>query len=40
VQNPQRALYIDDYLYVFGDERIAVVDERTWDRVRTVALER
>jgi len=40
VQNPQRALYIDDYLYVFGDERIAVVDERTWDRVRTVDLER
>jgi len=38
VDDPQRALYIDDYLYVFGDDELAVVDETDWERVETVPL--
>ena len=38
VDRPQRALYIEDYLYVFGDDELAVVDETDWERVETLAL--
>ncbi|MFC4987052.1 beta-propeller domain-containing protein [Saliphagus infecundisoli] len=26
-----RAMYVEDYLYVFGDEELVVVDETTWE---------
>ncbi|MFC7044181.1 beta-propeller domain-containing protein [Halobacteriaceae archaeon GCM10025711] len=38
VTRPRRAAYVGDYLYVFGDTELVVVDERTWERVRTVDL--
>jgi uncharacterized secreted protein with C-terminal beta-propeller domain len=34
-----RAMYVDDYMYVFGREELAVIDERTWNRTRTVDLD-
>jgi uncharacterized secreted protein with C-terminal beta-propeller domain len=39
VGTPERARYVDDYLYVFAGTEIAVVDETTWDRVDTLDLE-
>jgi len=38
VDRPQRALYIEDYLYVFGEDELAVVDETEWERVETLNL--
>jgi len=38
VDRPQRALYIGDYLYVFGEDELAVVDETEWERVETLEL--
>lgn len=38
VDDPRRALYIDDYLYVFGDNEVAVVNENNWTRVETLDL--
>ena len=38
VDRPQRALYIEDYLYVFGEDELAVVDETEWERVETLEL--
>ena len=34
-----RAMYVDDYMYVFGREELVVIDERTWNRTRTVDLD-
>lgn len=34
----KRAVYLDDYLYIVGDETITVLDERTWKKVSTLAL--
>ena len=34
-----RAMYVDDFMYVFGQDELVVVDERTWNRTRTVALD-
>lgn len=34
----RRAAYIGDYLYVFGEASMTVVDETTWNRTATVAL--
>ncbi len=36
---PERARYVDDFLYVFAGTEIAVVDETTWDRVDTLDLD-
>ncbi|GAA0665243.1 beta-propeller domain-containing protein [Natronoarchaeum mannanilyticum] len=33
-----RATYIDDYLYVFGQQELVVVDETTWEEERRVDL--
>ncbi|MFB6184944.1 MAG: beta-propeller domain-containing protein [Haloarculaceae archaeon] len=38
VENARRARYVGDYLYVFGERELAVVNERTWDRTATVDL--
>ncbi|MGM0592517.1 MAG: beta-propeller domain-containing protein [Halobacteriota archaeon] len=35
---PRRAVYLDDYLYVFSDREVVVVDENSWDRVTTLDL--
>jgi uncharacterized secreted protein with C-terminal beta-propeller domain len=34
-----RAMYVDDYMYVFGRDELVVLDERTWNRTRTVDLD-
>jgi uncharacterized secreted protein with C-terminal beta-propeller domain len=39
VEGPaQRAAYVGDYLYVFGDDRVVVVNETTWNRTHTLPL--
>jgi uncharacterized secreted protein with C-terminal beta-propeller domain len=35
----ERAIYVNDYLYVFARDELVVVDENTWERERTVALD-
>lgn len=35
----KRAVYIGDYLYVIGDERITVFDENTWKEFTTFSLK-
>lgn len=34
----RRAIYINDYLYVAGDEQIVVLDEKNWERIGELAL--
>ncbi|MFC7077826.1 beta-propeller domain-containing protein [Haloarcula halophila] len=34
-----RARYVEDYLYVFSDDEVVVVDERTWERETTLRLD-
>lgn len=34
----KRAIYINDYLYVIGDEQIVVLDEKSWERVKELDL--
>lgn len=34
----KRAVYLDDYLYVVGNDTITVLDERTWKKVGALAL--
>jgi inhibitor of cysteine peptidase len=38
VERAQRAIYLNDYLYVFGESEVVVVDETNWERVTTVTL--
>lgn len=38
VERAQRAIYLNDYLYVFGESEVVVVDETTWERVTTLEL--
>jgi len=33
-----RAMYVDDYMYVFGDETLTVVDETTWEQTDRIEL--
>jgi len=35
---PERARYVDDFLYVFAGSDVAVVDEMTWERATTLDL--
>ena len=35
----KRAVYLDDYLYIVGDEKITVLDEKTWQEVKTLTLK-
>jgi len=37
--NAQRALYLDNYLYIIGNTSIVVVSEDTWDRVNSLDLK-
>ena len=34
----KRAIYIDDFLYIIGDEKITVLDEKTWEKIRELSL--
>jgi uncharacterized secreted protein with C-terminal beta-propeller domain len=36
--NAKRALYLDDYLYILGGNKIVVLDENTFEEVRMVEL--
>ncbi|MDY6777452.1 MAG: beta-propeller domain-containing protein, partial [Candidatus Nanohaloarchaea archaeon] len=38
VQEPLRARYVNDYLYIFGSTQLTVVDETNWTIVDTVQL--
>lgn len=38
VENPQRAMYLGDYLYVFAGHEVVVVDETAWEEVRRLEL--
>lgn len=35
----KRAVYIDNYLYIIGDDKLAVFDEITWKKVTELALQ-
>jgi uncharacterized secreted protein with C-terminal beta-propeller domain len=34
----RRAVFIDEYFYVVGDEKITVLDENTWKEAKTLSL--
>ena len=34
----QRALFINDYLYVIGNTKISVLDENTWNEVNSLTF--
>lgn len=36
--NVQRALYIDDYLYIVSNNKVIVLDQNTWERVKELDL--
>ncbi|WP_338726687.1 beta-propeller domain-containing protein [Haladaptatus sp. DJG-WS-42] len=38
IDNPQRAVYIGDHLYIIGSTEIVVLDETTWDEVNRISL--
>lgn len=33
-RNIQRALYIDDYLYIISNDKVIVLDQKTWEKVK------
>jgi inhibitor of cysteine peptidase len=38
-KNAKRALYINDYLYIIGNEEIVVLNETNWQEIKTVELK-
>lgn len=34
----KRAIYLDNYLYVIGEDRIVALDEATWKEVKSLSL--
>jgi inhibitor of cysteine peptidase len=36
--SPKRALYLDDYLYILGDQKLVVLNEIDWNRVNDLEL--
>ena len=38
VNNPKRALYIDDYAYIVGQREIVAVDENSWERAGEINI--
>lgn len=34
----KRAVYIDDYLYIIGENKISVLDEKNWEKVKELDL--
>ncbi len=39
IQNPKRALFVGDYMYVVGENEIVSVKEGTWKRVGSLVLD-
>jgi len=37
--NVRRALYLDDYLYVVGDNKITALSEIDWSTVKELSLD-
>jgi len=35
----QRAIFIDDYLYIIGEDKIVVLDEKNWQRINELDLQ-
>lgn len=35
----QRALFINDYLYILGDRKIVVLDEKNWERIKEIEFK-
>ncbi|TSC81904.1 MAG: Secreted protein containing C-terminal beta-propeller domain distantly related to WD-40 repeat [Parcubacteria group bacterium Gr01-1014_20] len=35
----RRALYLNDYLYVVGDDRVVVLNEKSWETIKELKLE-
>jgi inhibitor of cysteine peptidase len=36
--NPQRALFINDYLYIVAQDKIKVIDQNTWSEVKSLSF--
>lgn len=36
--SPRRAIYLDDYLYILADNEVVVLNENTWERVKSLEL--
>lgn len=34
----KRALYLDDYLYIIGEDKITVLDEKNWEKINELKL--
>jgi uncharacterized secreted protein with C-terminal beta-propeller domain len=34
----RRALYLNDYLYIVGEDKIVVLNEKDWERVNELSL--
>lgn len=34
----KRAVYIDDYLYIIGEKKISVLDEKSWEKVKELDI--
>lgn len=34
----KRAIYIDDYLYIIGENKISVLNERNWEKIKEIDL--
>ncbi|MFA5080794.1 MAG: beta-propeller domain-containing protein [Candidatus Paceibacterota bacterium] len=37
--NIKRAVYINDYLYMLGDDKVTVFDENTWEKVKELEIK-
>ncbi|MCX6781927.1 MAG: beta-propeller domain-containing protein [Candidatus Magasanikbacteria bacterium] len=35
----QRAIYLDDYMYLIGNDKITVLDEKSWEKVKEFELK-
>jgi len=35
----KRAIYINDYLYIIGEEEVIVIDENNWQEVKRLELD-
>ena len=36
--NTQRAIYIDDYMYIIGTSQISVIDQNKWEKIKEFEL--
>ena len=35
----KRAIYLDDYLYIIGEDKIIVLNELTWEKVKELEFQ-